>query len=125
MSLKNQAIVLADQRGYHCDESGRIYNPKGRELRLSRSGKYIGFSIYVDGKKVSITAHRFIAYQVFGGIIFQPGIQVRHLDDDKHNNQRDNLAYGTQSQNAMDRPKQDRVRIARYAARCRWQSAAA
>ena len=124
MSKKNTAIVVADQRGYHCDESGRIYNPQGKELSLSKSGKYIGFSIYVDSKKVSITAHRFIAFQMFGDIIFQKGIQVRHLDDNNNNNRHSNIAYGTQSQNAMDRPQADRIRIARHAALCRWRSVA-
>jgi hypothetical protein len=40
--------------------------------------------------------------------MFEPGIQVRHLDGNSLNNLEENIELGTQSQNMMDIPEEKR-----------------
>lgn len=46
--------------------------------------------------------HRLVAL-AFHGEPAEPGLQVRHLDGDRLNARADNLAWGTQSENEMDK----------------------
>ena len=47
--------------------------------------------------------------------MFRDGIQVRHLNGDPKDNSWDNIAIGTQSDNMMDIPIEERVRKAKLA----------
>ena len=120
-----QAIKEADRRGYHCDESGKVYNPKGKELsRFTYTRQYLAFSLRIGDKVFKIPVHRFVAFQLHGEVIFQDGVQVRHLDNVATNNSWHNIGFGTCHQNRMDIPKQTRINRARHAAIQRWQGVA-
>lgn len=119
LSKKNQAIIEADQRGYHCDSEGRLYNPQGVAISGFIDGGYRAFSIRIDGHSQNILLHRFIAFQLRGDLAFTDGIVVRHLDNDKLNNRWENLELGSVRENYLDLPKQDRIKRARHAANCR------
>jgi hypothetical protein len=62
----------------------------------------------VDGKVKNVPVHRLAAFQKFGDRIFDPGIVVRHLNEDHLDNSVDNLGIGTPSANQMDRDPDDR-----------------
>ena len=113
LSKKNQMIEEAISKGYKVID-GIVLNPEGEEIatHLDKSG-YMHCSLGNRPNRLSISVHRLVAYQKFGDIIFKPGIQVRHLDNDKLNNLDYNIGYGTQSQNMMDIPKKKRIEMAR------------
>ena len=48
--------------------------------------------------------HRWAAWLIWGDAIFAPGMVVRHLDADRTNFSRSNLALGTYRENSMDIP---------------------
>jgi hypothetical protein len=62
----------------------------------------------VGGEVYPVEVHRLLAFEKFGEAAFAEGIQVRHLDNNSLNNSWDNIVLGTPTQNAMDRPKEDR-----------------
>lgn len=102
--------------GYEVTNDGRVFsvgtNWRGygrRELSqdLNHDG-YKSVRIIVDGKRTRYAVHKLVALAHLG----QPpatGYEVRHLDGDKFNNQVDNLAWGTQKDNADDRKRHGRT----------------
>lgn len=123
--IKNQAIQVADRRGYHCDEQGRIYNKRGQPVKAFRyTGQYLAFSVRLGKKVVKVPVHRFVAFQIHGEVVLNEGVQVRHLDNNPTNNAWSNLSFGTAHENRMDIPRQTRINRARHAANQRWKGAA-
>ena len=107
-SKSNKAIIEAYTRGYRVIE-GVLYNPS----KISKKGwidsrSYYSFSIKINKIKSHFPIHRLVAYQKFGNKLFEPGIQVRHLDGNSLNNLEDNIEIGTQSENMMDIPEEKR-----------------
>jgi len=101
--------VIAHNKGYKVSNEGVLLNPKGDKIgSLSNTG-YHRFGIKISGNKCVIHTHRLQAYQKYGEAIYYKGIMVRHLDGDKTNNSIDNIAIGTNRDNQMDRPKEDRI----------------
>ncbi|MGV6816165.1 MAG: HNH endonuclease [Thiotrichales bacterium] len=124
MSQKNNAIQVADRRGFYCDEAGNIYTQHHNKLKLYDLGNgYLAFSIRIHTRVIKVPVHRFIAYQRFGESALFDQLVVRHLDGDKHNNTWGNLALGTHRENALDRPKIARIEHASHAQKFRWVSA--
>jgi hypothetical protein len=107
-------IKLAIKKGYYNDDSGNIFSKRGK-LKLYSKNNYLGFSIKHLNRNFRIPTHRFIAYILYGDIIFELGIQVRHLDGNSLNNTSKNINYGTCSQNHMDKPKLTRQITAKFA----------
>lgn len=105
----------AYQAGYRVTEEGEVISPhSGKPLKLYlRKHGYLSFS-YDHTDKVWV--HRLQAFQKYGERIYEPGIQVRHLDGNSVNNRADNIAIGTQSENMMDRRPEDRLAHAKHAA---------
>lgn len=104
------AIREAYNRGYRVHPDGRVRSPFGRWLVLTPSGTnkrrlYPAFGIRMDGKVYSVWVHRLAAYQVYGELIFTPGLLVRHLNDDPRDNRFTNLALGSAYDNARDRAR--------------------
>jgi len=117
MNKKQEAIMLAYNKGYRVNQKGEVYSPSNKKLNPWIDDKgYYSFSIVLDDASVRIRVHRLLAYQLFGSKIFKDDIQVRHLDGDCLNNTESNLALGSASDNSFDRPKPERVASAINAA---------
>jgi len=117
MSTGDEAIRQYYARGCYMNRNGRFVSPTGmvRKPNLSSRG-YLGVTVYIPGGRVrKMLIHRFAAFQKFGEAALVPGVQVRHLDSNPGNNRLSNIAIGTASDNAMDRPKQKRIASAKYA----------
>lgn len=95
--------------GYEISDMGRarcwkVYHgkPGPRLLKYNRNTK--GYRMYAlhkdDDSMQSFVAHRLVMTAFVGP---RPdGMEVRHLDGNKDNNNLTNLAYGTASQNTLD-----------------------
>lgn len=118
LSKNNKALIEAYKKGYRVTKEGRV-SYKSNVLR--QSGKYyyrFGVRCIIDGVRemVNVKVHRLQAYQKYGEIIFVTGVQVRHKNNIPKDNSWGNILIGTQSQNKMDLPKEERIRIATIAA---------
>ena len=114
-SKKNKAIIIAFNKGYRIVD-GRAYNPSGEELRIYPDDYgYLRMGMMIDCRVTSFRIHRLVAYQKFRDMIFEKGVHVRHLDGNSKNNLADNIVLGTASDNSLDRPKSERIRLAKYA----------
>jgi hypothetical protein len=102
LSNKDEGMIAMYNAGYKVVDE-KLYNPKGNPLKggLSWDG-YPTVNYRYKGVVLKIKIHRLHAYAIYGDKIFQSGIQVRHLDGNKLNFKKDNLALGTQDENAMD-----------------------
>lgn len=107
LSKKNRALVEAYNRGYRII-NGKLYNPKGEKL-IGNNPKngYKSFSINKTFSKVNF--HKLVAYQKYGSKIFEADVEVRHIDNDKLNNNEENIKIGTHQENMMDIPKKQRI----------------
>ncbi len=116
------ATRLAFLKGYRATGDGRIITPDGKVLLVRRRGsqRYATFGVYlgkVDGKytMLSVPVHRFAAYCFFGEEALRAGVHIRHLNADRDDFSRSNLAIGTPRQNEMDKPSSVRSASARAA----------
>jgi len=118
--MEERIEKVAYDRGYRVTNEGVLMNPEGKPLKgsLNHSG-YFRASIRSKkkGKKRPVFTHRLMAFQKFGDAMFEPGIQVRHLDRNSKNNSCDNIAIGTARDNTMDVPADIRSKSASIAAR--------
>ena len=106
--------------GYTVTEEGIPFGPKGYPLQtIVDEGGYHRFNVSIDTEKRKVAVARLQAWQKFGEKIFEPGLEVRHLDGDSGNNARHNIEIGTKSQNTMDKLPEVRLRVARTAAQAR------
>lgn len=117
LSRANRAMIEFRARGYSV-HNGDVFAPDGQQcaLDIDRKG-YKRFSVRYEGRTVSISVHRFVAYMKFGDALFVPGVEVRHLNGNAHDNHEQNIAIGTHSQNMLDRSPEARRTTASRAAR--------
>jgi hypothetical protein len=114
MNKSNRLLKAAFERGYRVNERGEVVSPKGRVRKPQQHLKKCGYCVAIftvddrEGTSYPLRVHRLLAYQMFGDRVFEPGIEVRHLDGNSLNNTPENIALGTPSQNALDRPPIDR-----------------
>ncbi len=113
MSKGNEVTKLAHLKGYRVQDDGTVIGLNGNIRSLTLAGRqecrYSVFNTNLGSHgNFPVRVHRLAAYQKFGEAVFQPGIVVRHLDGNPLNNRTENIAIGTQSDNAMDRPEKDR-----------------
>ena len=101
--------VIAKERGYKVTDKGELLNPKGKPVGSFSGSGYQRLGLKIEGKNRFVHTHRLQAYQKYGDVIYSKGIVVRHLDGDKTNNSLDNIAIGTNRDNVMDRPKEQRL----------------
>ena len=66
----------------------------------SRGGRYLQISLCRNGVCSTKDIH-IVVLEAFVGLC-PPGMQCRHLDDNKTNNYLSNLVWGTQTENAYD-----------------------
>lgn len=99
---------------YHIRDDGRVlstkisrrYNPKG-ELRLvkprNHPSGYLYYGLFIgsgeDKQRLWRRAHRLV-YEAFAGEI-PKGLEIDHIDGDKHNNDITNLRAINHSQNML------------------------
>lgn len=115
-SVQLQAIRRALALGYTVDTSlGVILDPEGHALVPSvfKSAKDSYPRVSLCGQRVSV--HKVVAYALWGDAAFAPGVHVRHLNGDRGDASASNLALGTPSQNAYDKPDHVRSHMARVA----------
>ena len=116
--LSNERLVEAHTKGFRVTDAGVAIKPDGsiQPVSLNNWG-YWRFSIKnTDGKIRAIMVHRLMAFQKFGIRLFDPGIEVRHLNGPQ-DNRKESIEIGTKSQNMMDRDPAVRKAIAAGAAR--------
>jgi len=122
LSRAANLVIEAHERGYRVADDGEVISPMGQTLKqcLDKEG-YWTFNLKPSegGCATRVYVHRLAAYQKFGGNLFTPKIEVRHLDNNKDNNTPGNLALGTRHDNIMDLPESVRVAVAKNAARRR------
>lgn len=103
-SLPVDAKEIPDFPGYFATPNGEIWSMKhGRPhpLREGSNGRYAIMILCRNGKRVGRQLHRLVL-ETFRGPC-PDGMQARHLNGDRKENGISNLAWGTVSENAMDR----------------------
>lgn len=111
---------IAQEMGYSVSDKGDCINPEG-EVIAKRHVRYRKFKIRVDKKIVYVRVHRLQAYQKYGNKIYQEGIDVRHLDNNKMNCAANNIAIGTRTDNMLDIPLEIRRKRMSYIRSFRYQ----
>ena len=75
-------------KGYYGTEDGNIISTKQKTPRVLKPQKHhLGYKLYflsINGKKIGITGHRFVAECFIPNPDNLPG--VNHIDEDKQNN---------------------------------------
>ena len=113
INMFNKYEEEAKQKGYLVDKDGQVYNKSKKLKGTSNSTGYHVFKIRNSlGESVCVKTHRMQAYQKFGDKIYEDEIVVRHLDSNPLNNSWGNIEIGTQSDNMMDQPKDQRIKKA-------------
>lgn len=109
-SNKNIALIEAFEKGYRISECGEYLNTLFSKLvKKVFIGGYPVFGIRIKDKKVNVMWHRLQAYQKYGEKLFEDGIVVRHFNSIKTDCSWSNIIIGTEKENAMDKPKDDRL----------------
>jgi len=109
---------IAYNKGYRATGNGDVIGVRGKPLSLILDTKgYPSFYQRIGGVTRRTSVHRLVAYQKFGEAMFEAGIEVRHLDNNRQNNSWDNIAIGTKRENTMDVPLSVRRRNAINAGR--------
>ncbi len=89
---------------YLVSKDGRVYSTKrkGRWLVLNNDGKgYLCVGLSCAGKQKTVWVHRMVLETFVGDC--PAGMQCRHLDGNSHNNNINNLCWGTSKENHSDR----------------------
>lgn len=110
--MENRIELIAHKRGYVVTEEGELINPKGKRIGSIGNTGYEKVNIKINKEDKRFYTHRLQAFQKYGSKLFEKGICVRHLDNNKLNNSWDNIAIGTQSENMIDIPEQIRIKRA-------------
>lgn len=111
-------LEIALKKGYRVSKGGELINPNGVIISGSLSSNgYLKFKFSYNGIKQEMPVHRLQAFQKFGAELFNQGVVVRHLNSNKTDNSEDNIAIGSYSDNAMDRPLEQRRKISSIATR--------
>lgn len=98
--------------GFTIDKNGNVYNKDGVALKGKLKGGYKAIAIRIDGKRKDVKIHRFQAYMKYGDVLFEDGVVVRHLNNNKLDNSWGNIEIGSPYDNSMDNPPEERMRYA-------------
>jgi len=113
MTNFNHYEEISYKRGYRIDKNGHAFNPKGEEVKGKLKNGYLFFALRnAEQKRIDVRFSRLQAYQKYGDKLYQAGIVVRHLNNNKLDNSWDNIAIGTEHDNRMDNPPEDRLKYA-------------
>jgi hypothetical protein len=118
----NKKEKIAYKKGYRVT-NGKVYGLSVKTLSLKFDKKGYPSFTFVTGsrkdntrKKHTMPVHRLLAYQKYGDIIYEDGIQTRHLDGNPSNFSESNIEIGTAIDNASDKDRNVVLGAARYAA---------
>lgn len=105
------------QRGYRASKDGQIFGVRLKRALAAKPRRWVYPHVKVSfgGRHRHIKAHSLAAYMTFGFRMFEPGIVVRHLNGNKLDFSKRNIAIGTHRDNNLDKPQADRVKYARNA----------
>jgi hypothetical protein len=110
------AIRCAYSKGYKVLRSGILVTPSGLRTLGRLDDGYMSFTVSTSTGKRRVRVHRLVAYQKYGEAAMGSGIVTRHKNNIPTDNRWSNILIGTNSDNMMDRPAEDRVDKARNAA---------
>ena len=93
---------------YEVSNLGRVRGLQRGKILKQRTDKdgYMRVTLFKEGKRKDKRAHR-VVIQAFVGE-HPEGMETRHLDGDRTNNNINNLQWGTSSENTMDTVKHGR-----------------
>lgn len=100
---------IAYDKGYRVTKDGQLLNLKGKVIGNINAKGYQRTTFKLN-KVNTLHTHRLQAYQKFGDKLYEDGIVVRHLNGNKLDNSWENIAIGTNKDNALDIPKEKRKR---------------
>jgi len=105
LSRANQAIIKMHKLGYYISNDGQVFNPEGKPIGKKASDGYVIHSVRLgkNTNPIQIGLHRYVAYIKYGDVIFEKGVQCRHLNDIKSDNRPSNICMGTAKDNYNDR----------------------
>ena len=106
---------IAYDKGYRVTKDGIAINLNNNKVGYILNSGYEHFTINYKTKYLKVATHRLQAYQKYGLQIYNQGIVVRHLNNNRFDNSKKNIAIGTHKENSLDIPKEKRVEIARNA----------
>jgi len=98
--------------GYVINKEGIVFNKKGNKVKGHNRNGYMAIGFKLGKRKVNVKIHRLQAYAKYGEKIFEKGIVVRHLNNNKLDNSWDNIEIGTCHDNMMDNPQEFRMKYA-------------
>lgn len=106
-STASKVVIYSYDRGCRVSEDGEVIGVRGkpRKTRVNCRG-YLTFNMKTPYTNDSypIAVHKLIAYQLYGLPAFEEDVQVRHLNNIKTDNTPNNIAIGSQLDNAGDLP---------------------
>ena len=103
-----QAYLMGYRFDFNTQELALISGKRRDGRRVLSKFRYPTFSISVSGCSFTVFVHRLAMYQVYGDILFEQGMVVRHLNDVPTDLRFENLAIGTSSDNILDIPPEKR-----------------
>lgn len=90
--------------GYRVNREGVLLDPKGNLASVKDNGNgYFAATVRVEDKQRSLYIHRAVLLAFVGPP--DPGLECRHLDGNKENNNLENLEWATHAVNCSDRAK--------------------
>lgn len=99
-------LPVPDYPGYFVSNTGLVWSTRkrssgGRLLTPLVQRGYSRVTLYVDKQRKDKQVHALVALAFHGPR--PPGLQIRHLNGDPADNRAENLAYGTPSENMLDK----------------------
>lgn len=108
LSKSDIIIMRAVHLGYTATEDGKVYSPKGKEIKGSaKKAGHSSITVIVpigDRRRCPVLKHRFIYYYFKGCEMFRHQV-IRHLNDTPSDNRLCNLKAGSHKENMNDIPK--------------------
>lgn len=111
--LASKATPIPCMDGYAITPDGRVFSLRGwrahpgpRELAQQERVGYRVVRLGSARRKIGV--HVLLA-MTFGGPRPTPSHEVRHLNGDRYDNRAENIAWGTRSENAIDRQSHGRT----------------
>tara|TARA_S200002703_G_scaffold136501_1_gene125877 strand:+ start:624 stop:1103 length:480 start_codon:yes stop_codon:yes gene_type:complete len=102
---------IAYEKGYRVTKDGNLLNPKGEKIGCVNTHGYEHTGIRINKKQKNVHIHRLQAYQKYGNKLYEDGIIVRHLNSNSLDNSFNNISIGTQKDNYIDMPEENKKKM--------------